>query len=242
MFKKLHHVAVIMDGNGRWAQLRDKPRTFGHIKGARVAKKIITYASDNHLKYLTLYAFSAENWSRPEQEVSFLMLLLSRYLKKESMNLHRQNIRFNVIGEIEKLPQEIQSAIQKTTELTKKNTGLHLTFAMSYSSRQEIVLAVQKIASQYKDGQVSLDQINEAFLSENLMTSQIPDPDLIIRTSGESRLSNFLMWQASYSELYFSPVLWPDFTADDFAKACQNFYQRERRFGKVRLKHEESFI
>lgn len=242
MFKKLHHVAVIMDGNGRWAQLRDKPRTFGHIKGARVAKKIITYASDNHLKYLTMYAFSAENWSRPETEVSFLMLLLSRYLKKESMNLHRQNIRFNVIGETEKLPKDIQSAILQTTELTKKNTGLHLTFAMSYSSRQEVVLAVQKIAQQYKDGHVSLDQINEAFISENLMTSQIPDPDLIIRTSGESRLSNFLMWQASYSELYFSPVLWPDFSDEDFAKACQNFYQRERRFGKVRLKHEESFL
>ena len=242
MFKKLHHVAVIMDGNGRWAQLRDKPRTFGHIKGARVAKKIITYASDKHLTYLTPYAFSSENWARPQQEVSFLMLLLSRYLKKESMNLHRQNIRFNVIGEIEKLPQEIQTAIQQTTELTKKNTGLHLTFAMSYGSRQEIVLAVQKIAEKYKDGQVSLDQINEAFLSDHLMTANIPDPDMVIRTSGESRLSNFLMWQASYSELYFSPVLWPDFTAEDFAKACQNFYQRERRFGKVYLKNEESFL
>jgi undecaprenyl diphosphate synthase len=242
MFKKLHHVAVIMDGNGRWAQLRDKPRTFGHIKGARVAKKIITYASDNHLKYLTMYAFSAENWARPEQEVSFLMLLLSRYLKKESMNLHRQNIRFNVIGEIEKLPRDIQLAIKQTTELTQKNTGLHLTFAMSYSSRQEIVIAAKKIAEQYKDGQVSLDQINEAFVSENLMTSQTPDPDMVIRTSGESRLSNFLMWQASYSELYFSPVLWPDFTTEDFAKACQNFYQRERRFGKVQLKNEESFL
>ncbi len=242
MFKKLHHVAIIMDGNGRWAQLRDKARTFGHIKGARVAKKIITYASDNKLKNLTLYAFSTENWSRPQQEVSFLMLLLSRYLKKESMNLHRQNIRFAVIGEVEKLPVDVQNAIQQTIELTKNNTGLHLTFAMSYSSRQEIVLAVQNIAENYKSGKVGLDQINEAYFSENLMTSQIPDPDLIIRTSGESRLSNFLMWQASYSELYFSPVLWPDFTAEDFSKACQNFYQRERRFGKVRFKNEESFI
>lgn len=242
MFKKLHHVAIIMDGNGRWAQLRDKPRTFGHIKGARVAKKIITYASDNNLKYLTMYAFSTENWSRPQQEVSFLMRLLSRYLKKESMNLHRQNIRFNVIGEVEKLPADVQNAIRQTTALTQNNTGLHLTFAMSYSSRQEIVLAVQKIAKKYKEGHVGLDQINEAYLSENLMTSQIPDPDLVIRTSGESRLSNFLMWQASYSELYFSPILWPDFTAEDFSRACQNFYQRERRYGKVRLKNEESFI
>ena len=242
MFKKLHHVAIIMDGNGRWAQQRDKARTFGHIKGARVAKKIITYASNNHLKNLTLYTFSTENWSRPQQEVSFLMRLLSRYLKKETLNLHKKNIRFNVIGEIEKLPAEIQLAITQTTALTKNNTGLHLTFAMSYSSRQEIVLAVQKVAEKYKAGQVGLDQINEAFLAENLMTSKIPDPDLIIRTSGENRLSNFLMWQAAYSELYFSPVLWPDFTTQDFSEACQNYYQRERRFGKVLQKNEESFL
>lgn len=242
MFKKLHHVAIIMDGNGRWAQLRDKARTFGHIKGARVAKKIITYASNNHLKNLTLYTFSTENWSRPQQEVSFLMRLLSRYLKKESMNLHKKNIRFTVIGEVEKLPAEIQTAIIETTELTKKNTGLHVTFAMSYSSRQEIVLAARKVAEKYKDGQVGLDQINEAFFAENLMTSKIPDPDLIIRTSGENRLSNFLMWQAAYSELYFSPVLWPDFTTQDFSEACQNYYQRERRFGKVLHKNEESFL
>jgi undecaprenyl diphosphate synthase len=242
MLKKLHHVAIIMDGNGRWAQLRDKPRTFGHIKGARVAKKIITYASDNHLKNLTLYTFSTENWSRPQEEVSFLMRLLSRYLKKETLNLHKKNIRFDVIGEIEKLPIEIQKTISDTKSLTKNNTGLRLTFAMSYSSRQEIVLAVQKIAQQFKKGEIGIDQINEACVSQNLMTSELPDPDLIIRTSGESRLSNFLMWQASYSELYFSPVLWPDYTADDFAKACQNYYQRERRFGKVLLHNEESFL
>ncbi len=242
MFKKLQHVAIIMDGNGRWAQLRNKARTFGHIKGARVAKKIITYASSNHLKYLTLYTFSIENWSRPQHEVSFLMRLLSRYLKKESLNLHKKNIRFTVIGEIEKLPIDIQSAISETTALTKNNTGLHLTFAMSYSSRQEIVLAARQIAEKYKNGEVGLDQINEAFLSENLMTSKIPDPDLIIRTSGENRLSNFLMWQASYSELYFSSVLWPDFSTQDFSQACQNYYQRERRFGKVFHKNEESFI
>jgi undecaprenyl diphosphate synthase len=242
MFKKLHHVAIIMDGNGRWAQLRGKPRTFGHIKGARVAKKIITYAANNSLKNLTLYAFSTENWSRPQQEVTFLMTLLSRYLKKESLNLHKQNIRFNVIGEVEKLPLEVQNAITHTTKLTQKNTGLHLTFAMSYSSRQEIILAARKIAEKYKDGQVGLDQINEAFFSENLMTNQIPDPDMIIRTSGETRLSNFLMWQASYSELYFTPVLWPDFTAQDFSQACQNFYQRDRRFGRVFIKNEESII
>ncbi len=242
MFKKLHHVAIIMDGNGRWAQLRNKPRTFGHIKGARVAKKIITYASDQNLKNLTLYTFSTENWSRPETEVSFLMRLLSRYLNKESENLHKKNIRFNVIGEIKKLPFEIQKAISQTERLTQNNTGLQLTFAISYSSRQEIVLATKRIAQDYKAGLIDLDQINEALVSKNLMTMNTPDPDLIIRTSGESRLSNFLMWQSAYSELYFSSVLWPDYSTEDFARACQNYYQRDRRFGKVLSDHEKSFI
>jgi undecaprenyl diphosphate synthase len=242
MSKKLHHVAIIMDGNGRWAQLRNKPRTFGHVKGARVAKKIITYAADNNLKHLTLYAFSTENWLRPHDEVSFLMTLLGRYLKKESANLHKKNIRFAVIGETQKLPRDLQLAIQNTTELTKKNTGLHLTFALSYSSRQEMVLAVQSIAEKLHSGEIKKSQINEDYVSQHLMTWGTPDPDLIIRTSGESRLSNFMMWQSSYSELYFTPVLWPDFKADDFAKACHTYNQRERRFGKVFSKIEESFI
>lgn len=242
MPNKLKHVAIIMDGNGRWAQLRDKPRTYGHIKGARVAKKIITYASNSGLKNLTLYAFSTENWLRPQEEVSFLMLLLRRYLKKESQNLHKQNIRFSVIGEIHKLPIEIQEAIQSTTQLTKKNTGLHLTFAMSYSGRQELILAVQAIAEKYKKSEIQLNQINEEYVGTHLMTASSPDPDLIIRTSGESRLSNFLSWQSAYSELYFTSVLWPDYTVEDFSLACQNYYQRNRRFGKVFQKNEESFI
>jgi undecaprenyl diphosphate synthase len=242
MSKKLNHVAIIMDGNGRWAELRGKPRTFGHIKGARVAKKIITYASDSKLKHLTLYTFSTENWLRPKNEVSFLMLLLSRYLKKESLNLHKKNIRFQVIGELQKLPQEIQKAIQQTTELTQNNTGLNVTFAISYSSRQEIINAVKQIVEQVQNNQLQIEQINDHVFSENLMTAKTPDPDLIIRTSGESRLSNFLMWQASYSELYFSSVLWPDYTAKDFAEACSDFYQRERRYGKVLVKNEESYL
>lgn len=242
MLKKLQHVAIIMDGNGRWAQLRNKPRTYGHVKGARVAKKIITHAADLGLKNLTLYAFSSENWLRPETEVSFLMLLLSRYLKKESANLHKKNIRFNVIGEVSKLPLTIQKAIQHTKELTKNNTGLHLSFAISYGSRKEIVLAAQALAKKVVAGELALDQITEKSVSDNLMTAGTPDPDLIIRTSGESRLSNFLMWQSSYSELYFSPVLWPDYNTKDFNEAIQFYLGRERRFGKVFQKNEESFI
>ena len=242
MLKKLQHVAVIMDGNGRWAQLRGKPRTYGHVKGARVAKKIITHAADLKLKNLTLYAFSSENWFRPEGEVSFLMKLLGRYLKKESQNLHKKNIRFDVIGEVNKLPENLQAAINQTRALTKNNTGLSLAFAISYGSRQEIVLAAQALAKKVQQGELSIDQITETSLSNNLMTAGTPDPDLIIRTSGESRLSNFLMWQASYSELYFSPVLWPDYTVKDFNEAIQCYLGRDRRFGKVFHKNEESFL
>lgn len=242
MLKKLQHIAIIMDGNGRWAQLRNKPRTFGHVKGARVAKKIITQASDLRLKNLTLYAFSSENWLRPQTEVAFLMRLLTRYLKKESQNLHKKNIRFNVIGEINKLPVEIQKAITITKELTKNNTGLNLSFALSYSSRQELVLATQTLVKKVVAGELSIDQINEKSLSDCLMTAGTPDPDLIIRTSGESRLSNFLMWQASYSELFFSPILWPDYAEKDFHEAIQYYLGRDRRFGKVFQKNEEPFL
>ncbi len=242
MLKKLQHVAIIMDGNGRWAQLRGKDRTYGHIKGARVAKKIITHASDVGLKNLTLYAFSSENWLRPKTEVSFLMRLLGRYLLKESANLHKKNIRFDVIGEVSKLPHAIQKAIVQTENLTKNNTGLHLSFAISYGSRQEIVTAVKALASKIVSGHLNVDQITEKSITDHLMTAHTPDPDLIIRTSGESRLSNFLMWQASYSELSFCPLLWPDYTINDFSAALQHYLGRERRFGKVFQKNEESFL
>ncbi len=242
MLKKLQHVAIIMDGNGRWAQQRNKPRTYGHVKGTRVAKKIITHAVDLGLKNLTLYAFSSENWLRPKAEVSFLMVLLGRYLGKESANLHKKNIRFNVIGEISRLPQQIQDAIIYTKNLTKNNTGLNLSFAISYGSRQEIINATQALAEKVRTGEISVDQITESSFSTHLMTQGTPDPDLILRTSGESRLSNFLMWQASYSELYFTPVLWPDYTAAHFNEALQHYMGRERRFGKVFQKNEESFL
>jgi len=242
MAARLEHVAIIMDGNGRWAQLRNKPRTYGHIKGARVAKKIITHAANAGLKNLTLYAFSTENWLRPHEEVSFLMLLLNRYLRKETDNLVKKNIRFDVIGEITKLPKDIQQAIENTKKLTARNTGLYLTFAISYGSRQEILLAVQNIAEKFKNNEIDKNQITESLMTSHLMTSQIPDPDLIIRTSGETRLSNFMMWQASYSELYFSETLWPDFTEIHFDRCCQNYFQRERRYGRVIGKNEESFV
>ncbi len=242
MAARLQHVAIIMDGNGRWAQQKRKPRTYGHIKGARVAKKIITHAANSGLKNLTLYAFSTENWLRPQAEVSFLMVLLKRYLLKETMNLVKKNIRFSVIGEIEKLPKDIQLAIANTKNLTAKNTGLNLIFAMSYGSRQEILLAVQAVAEKFKNNEIDKNQITESLLNSQLMTYGTPDPDLIIRSSGEKRLSNFMLWQAAYSEFYFSPTLWPDFTEKHFDHCCQDYFQRDRRYGRVRIENEESFL
>ena len=235
MAAKLEHVAIIMDGNGRWAQQKGRPRTYGHIKGTRVAKKIITHAANSNLKHLTLYAFSTENWLRPEAEVIFLMTLLRRYLKKETDNLVKKNIRFTVIGEIEKLPKEVQVVIRTATVATAKNTGLHLTFAVSYGSRQEILQAVQAIAEKIQIGELRKNQITENLISQHLMTAGTPDPDLIIRTSGESRISNFILWQAAYSELLFHSVLWPDFTEKDFDQCCQEYFQRDRRYGRVNL-------
>ncbi len=233
MSNRLQHLAIIMDGNGRWAQLKNKPRTFGHIKGARVAKKMITHASDLGIKYLTLYAFSTENWLRPQDEVGFLMRLLERYLIKETTNLIKKNIRFTIIGDLNRLPAGVQKQVQNSIEKTSRCTGLQVCFAISYGSRQEITNAVQKIADLVNSGKISANEITEDLVQKNLMTGDIPDPDLILRTSGESRLSNFLMWQAAYSELVFSKVLWPDFTTQDFDDCCKDFYSRNRRFGKI---------
>jgi undecaprenyl diphosphate synthase len=227
------HIAIIMDGNGRWAQLRGRPRTFGHIKGARVAKKIITACAQQGIENLTLYAFSSENWLRPVSEVSFLMTLLRRYLKKEAANLVKENIQFTVIGEIEKLPSDVIEAIQFVKKSTEQNTGMKLTFAISYGSRNEILDAVKKIAAKVKFQEMDIQQINEDVFSKHLQTKDTPDPDLIIRTSGENRLSNFLMWQAAYSEFYFTDILWPDFTEQDLNLALIDFQKRERRFGAV---------
>ncbi len=232
--EQLNHIAIIMDGNGRWAQQRNKPRAVGHVKGTRVAKKIIKHASDQGIKYLTLYAFSAENWSRPAAEVSFLMGLLERYLKKETENLVKENIRFSIIGTVDKLPDGIKKHIHRAVEQTKDCTGLELCFALSYGSRQEITEAVKKIAQQVSAGKILAADIDENTVNQNLMTASRPDPDFVIRTSGEQRISNFLLWQCAYSEFYFADVLWPDYTIADFDLACSSFYARERRFGKVK--------
>lgn len=230
---QIKHVAIIMDGNGRWAQLRGRPRTYGHVKGVRVAKKIITHASRLGLNNLTLYAFSTENWFRPQEEVSVLMRLMERYLVRETDNLVKENIQFHTIGDLSKVPEKARQLIADAKARTAHCSGLKLTFAISYGSRQELISAVQSIATDLKEGRIQLNDINEDMISKKLMTSHCPDPDLIIRTSGEYRLSNFLMWQASYSELYFTDILWPDFTENDFNKALTDFKNRSRRFGRI---------
>ena len=222
-----------MDGNGRWAQVRGRPRTYGHIKGARVAKKIITACAERHPQNLTLYAFSSENWLRPAPEVFFLMNLLRRYLTKETATLVKQNIRFKAIGDMSKLPEDVIKAITYATQATSRNTGMNLIFAISYGSRQEITEAVRKLAQRVADGEMTPGEVDESSIHNSLFTTGFPDPDLIIRTSGEHRLSNFLMWQAAYSEFYFCETLWPDFTQQDLELALLSYLKRERRFGAV---------
>ncbi|MGZ3770670.1 MAG: isoprenyl transferase [Bdellovibrio sp.] len=227
------HIAIIMDGNGRWAQLKHRPRSFGHIKGTRVAKKIITACSRRGIQNLTLYAFSTENWFRPQAEVSLLMQILRRYLKRETENLIKENIRFSVIGEMSRIPADVAQTIQASIDATAKCTGLNLVFALSYGSRQEITSAVKKIAQQVANGDLLPDEIDESTINSTLSTYPTPDPDLIIRTSGEQRLSNFLLWQAAYSEFYFTDVLWPNFTESQLDDALQAYELRQRRFGKI---------
>lgn len=227
------HIAIIMDGNGRWAQARHRPRTYGHIKGARVAKRIITQSTKLGVKKLTLFAFSTENWSRPIEEVSFLMNLLERYIIRERTNLIKENIRFKVIGDITKLPQSVLSEVERTMSATQTNSGLELTFALNYGSRQELSALVKNIAIEIESGELTAERVDEHLISKRLQEVSVTDPDLIIRTSGEMRLSNFLLWQAAYSEFYFTKTLWPDFTEDDFLLAIKDYSSRERRFGTV---------
>lgn len=227
------HIAIIMDGNGRWARLKRRPRTFGHIKGTRVAKKIITACSRRGIEHLTLYAFSTENWLRPESEVSLLMKILRRYLRRETSNLVKENIRFSVIGDTSKLPVDLLEAINHSSGETANCTGLHLIFALSYGSHQEITLAMQNIGREIKAGRLAPEQITPELITQNLSTYPAPSPDLIIRTSGEQRLSNFLLWQSAYSEFYFTETLWPNFTEECLDEALETYSKRQRRFGKV---------
>jgi len=227
------HVAVIMDGNGRWAKSRHLPRIEGHRRGADSAREIIRTAGELGIKYLTLYAFSAENWNRPKDEVDALMKYLVHYLKTETKELNKSNVRLEVIGQIHRLPDNVQEHLRKSIETLSKNNGLTLIMALSYGSRIEIVEAVRAIAEKVKAGKLESADINEKIISENLWTRNVPDPDLLIRTSGEMRVSNFLLWQISYAELVITPTLWPDFKKPQFFGALEEYAKRNRRFGGV---------
>jgi undecaprenyl diphosphate synthase len=227
------HVAIIMDGNGRWAKQRHLPRIEGHRQGAESARTIIRAAGELGIKYLTLYAFSAENWNRPKDEVDALMKYLIHYLKTETPELNKNNVRLEVIGQIYRLPENVQEHLQKSITTLSKNTGLTLVMALSYGSRIEIVEAVRAIATKARQGKLDPADITEQVVSQNLWTRNIPDPDVLIRTSGEMRVSNFLLWQISYAELVITPTLWPDFRKPQFHAALEEYARRHRRFGGI---------
>jgi undecaprenyl diphosphate synthase len=230
---ELKHLAIIMDGNGRWAKKRGLPRIFGHRAGIKAVGRAIEVSLELQIKYLTFYAFSMDNWSRPKKEVSALMNLLKIYLKKELKKFNENGIRLRAIGRLEKLPKSVRSILSKAMNETKDNKRLILTLALSYGGRDEIVEAAKRIAVDLKRNKIKLNQINERLFSDYLYTSEIPDPDLLIRTSYELRLSNFMLWQLSYTEFYFSRRLWPDFTKQDLKIIVKEYKKRERRFGKV---------
>ena len=227
------HVAIIMDGNGRWARQRHLPRIEGHRAGAESARVIIRTAGELGIKYLTLYAFSVENWNRPKDEVDALMKYLIHYLKTETPELNKNNVRLEVIGQIYRLPENVQEHLKKSIATLSKNNGLTLVMALSYGSRIEIVDAVRGIAEKVKRGKLDPADINEQVFAQHLYTRNIPDPDLLIRTSGEMRVSNFLLWQISYAELVITPTLWPDFRKPQFFAALEEYARRHRRFGGV---------
>jgi undecaprenyl diphosphate synthase len=227
------HVAVIMDGNGRWAKARHLPRVEGHRRGADSAREIIRTAGEVGVKYLTLYAFSAENWNRPKDEVDALMKYLIHYLKSETGELNKNNVRLEVIGQIWRLPDNVQEHLRKSIATLSKNNGLTLVMALSYGSRLEIVDAVRQVAEKVKSGKIEPADITEKIISDHLWTRSLPDPDLLIRTSGEMRVSNFLLWQISYAELVVTPTLWPDFRKPQFFAALEEYAKRHRRFGGV---------
>jgi undecaprenyl diphosphate synthase len=227
------HVAIIMDGNGRWAKQRSLPRVEGHRQGAESARTVIRTAGELGIKYLTLYAFSAENWNRPKDEVDALMKYLIHYLKTETPELNKNNVRLEVIGQIYRLPENVQEHLKKSIQTLSKNSGLTLVMALSYGSRIEIVDAVRRIAEKARDGKLEPAAITEEVISQHLWTRNIPDPDLLIRTSGEMRVSNFLLWQISYAELVITPTLWPDFRKPQFFATLEEYARRHRRFGGV---------
>lgn len=227
------HIAIIMDGNGRWAQKRGLPRTEGHKAGVKTVKRIVRAAGELQIPYLTLFTFSTENWKRPKDEVISIMRLLYETTRREMSELLKNNVRLITTGKIEELASQRRRILQKAIQMTKNNRGLTLNLALNYSGRMEIIEAVRKIAQEVKQGKLLIPDIDEKKFSSYLYTRNLPDPDLLIRTSGERRLSNFLLWQTSYTELYITEVLWPDFSVADFYQAIWDYQNRERRFGKI---------
>ena len=227
------HLAIIMDGNGRWAKQQGLLRALGHESGTKSVKVIIEASAKLGIEFLTLYAFSTENWNRPKLEVETLMKVLINSLKKELTTLQKNNIKLNAIGNLEKLPKSAQKELLDVIDKTKDNTQMTLTLALSYGSREELVSAVKNICSKVKNNIISIDTIDDSIINEHLYTQNLPDVDLLIRTSGEHRISNFLLWQIAYSELYFTDILWPDFKEQDLYEAIISYQKRERRFGKT---------
>jgi len=227
------HVAIIMDGNGRWAKQRHLPRVEGHRNGVESVRTVVRVCGELGIKYLTLYAFSVENWNRPKDEVDTLMKYLARYLKNEIGELNKSNVKLETIGQIYRLPEFVQEQLVKTKEALSKNTGLTLVLALSYGGRTEIIEAVREIAAKVKEGVIEPAEINEHVIQQHLYTRNYPDPDLLIRTSGEMRVSNFLLWQISYTELVVTPTLWPDFRKPQLYEALEEYTRRHRRFGKL---------
>ncbi|SDB10839.1 undecaprenyl diphosphate synthase [Pseudobutyrivibrio sp. YE44] len=227
------HIAIILDGNGRWAKSKGMPRTYGHTVGAKNVETICRAANEMGVKYVTMYAFSTENWSRPADEVKALMKLLGEYVKTCMRTAKKDNLRVRFIGDLTKLDPKLISAINELTEYSSQFTGLTLTIAINYGSRDEMTRAIRQVATDAKDGKLEIEDINEELFSSYLDTKDIPDPDFMIRTSGEQRLSNYLLWQLAYAEFYFTPVAWPEFTPDELKKAIEEYDKRNRRFGGI---------
>lgn len=234
------HIAVIMDGNGRWAQQKGGMRLLGHRNGVESVRDITESCAQLGVKHLTLYAFSTENWGRPKEEVNGLLKLLVATLDSEAETLHRNNIRLVTIGQCDRFPEDIQKKLDDVKALTAENTHMELCLALSYSGRWDITQAVQEIARKVAQGSINPDEINDEMISEHLATAGKPDPDLVIRTSGEFRVSNFLLWQLAYSEFFVSSTFWPDFRRDELYRAIESFQQRDRRFGKLSKRHTKS--
>ncbi len=228
------HVAIIMDGNGRWANARGLPRTVGHQRGAEAVRRTVAGAVELGISYLTLFGFSSENWKRPAAEIDDLMGLLRYYLRSEIEELHSSGVRIRIIGDRQRLDEEIVALIQDAELRTGDNVRLHMTIALSYGGRSEITQAARRLAQAVATGRLRIDDIDESMFARHLLTSDVPDPDLVIRTSGEKRISNFLLWQSAYAELVFLDRLWPDFTKDDLADAIREYHRRDRRYGASR--------